>query len=166
MDSIQTSSYMPKNYILKSNLWKFFKALRSQAHPIFCLLVASPIVHAWITIIDKSDSTIQKRVSIAQFVHSLKKMPSTGKYYRLNIYTYHIDSGQRQLFEASQLHELSLEMISQLLPGIIPLLCIEAHNRGECYELTTQIIQHYKFKARYVDEVRAIVEQCNKLLNN
>lgn len=164
MDSIQTNSHKQDNYILKRNLWKFFKTLQAQANHIYCLLVASPISYAWITIIDKMDSTIQKRISIAQFINTLKKMPSTGKYYRLNIYTYHIDSGQRQLFEASRLPELSLEVTSQLLPGIVALLCIEAHSRGERFELTPQIKSQYKFKARYVEELQQIIEQCNQAI--
>lgn len=164
MDSIQTNSHKQDNYILKSNLWKFFKALRAQANPIYCLLVASPISYAWITIFDKMDYAIQKRISIAHFVNVLKKMPSTGKYYRLSFYTYHINSGSMQLFEISMQHELSLETATKLLPAIIARLCIEAHKKGECFELTPQIIQHYKLKARYVEEVRAIVEQCNKTI--
>ncbi len=164
MDSIQTNSHKQDNYILKSNLWKFFKALRAQANPIYCLLVASPISYAWITIIDKADSTIQKRISIAQFINTLKKMPSTGKYYRLSINTYCINSSSTQLFEISMQHELSLETATKLLPAIVARLCIEAYNRGERFELTPPIIQHYKLKARYVGEVRAIVDQCNKTI--
>ena len=85
MDSIQTNSHKQDDYILKSNLWKFFKTLRAQANPIYCLFMASPIAYAWVTIIDKMDSTIHKRISIAQFINTLKKMPSTSKYYRLSI---------------------------------------------------------------------------------
>lgn len=165
MDSIQTNSHKQDNYILKSNLWKFFKALRAQANPIYCLLVASPISYAWITIFDKMDYAIQKRISIAHFVNVLKKMPSTGKYYRLSIYTYHIDSGSKQLFEVSLQHELSLEVVTRLLPAIIANHCIEANRRGERFEMNGSIRKQYKFKEKYIDELQLIMEQCNNAID-
>ena len=164
MDSIQTNSHKQDNYILKSNLWKFFKTLLAQANPIYCLLVASPLSHAWITIIDKADSSIQKRISIAQFVNSLKKMPSTGKHYRLSINTYNIDLRQKQTIEAVFQHELSSKVGSTLLPSIMAYHSFEAHNRGERFELTPQIMHQYKFKARYLEELQAIITQCNNAL--
>ena len=164
MDSIQTNSRKQDNYILKSNLWKFFKTLRAQANPIYCLFVASPIAYAWVTIIDKMDSTIQKRISIAQFINTLKKMPSTGKYYRLSINTYNIEKGNKQIFEASLLHELSFDVAAQLLPAIIAYHCVEAQDRGERFELTQQIKQEYKFKTRYIEELQMIIEQCNNAI--
>lgn len=164
MDSIQTNSHKQDNYILKSNLWKFFKTLRAQSNHIYCLLVASPISYAWITIIDKSDSTIQKRISIAQFVNSLRKMPSTGKYYRLSINIYNTGICRKQIFETSFQSELSLDAAIMLLPLIIANHCIEAHSRGERFELTPQIKSHYKFKARYIDELQQIIGQCNKAI--
>ena len=164
MDSIQTNSHEQDNHILKSNLWKFFKTLRAQANPIYCLLVASPIAYAWVTIIDKMDSTIQKRISIAQFINSLKKMPSLGKYYRLSINTYNIELCRKHLFEASLQHELSLESVTTLLPAIVAYHCAEAWNRGGLFELTQQIKSQYKFKARYIDDLQTIIEQCNKTI--
>jgi len=164
MDSIQTNSHKQDNYILKRNLWKFFKALRAQANPIYCLLVASPISYAWITIIDKMDSTIQKRISITQFINTLKKMPSTSKYYRLSINTFDIDMDSKQSVEISLQHELSPEVVTRLLPAIIANHCIEAYSRGERFELTPQIKSHYKFKARYIDELQQIIGQCNKAI--
>ena len=164
MDSIQTNSHKQDNYILKSNLWKFFKTLRAQANPIYCLLVASPISYAWITIIDKSDPTIQKRISIAQFINSLKKMPSTGKYYRLSIHTYDLDLSSKQTVEASLLDDLSLEATIIRLPDIVAYHCAEAHSRGKRFELTPQIKSHYQIKARYIDALHAIVAQCNQSL--
>lgn len=161
MDGIQANSHKQDYHILKSNLWKFFKALRAQANPIYCLLVASPISYAWITIIDKMDYTIQKRISIAHFVNVLKKMPSKGKYYRLSIYTYHIGSGSKQLFEASLQHELSLEVVGRLLPVILANHCIEARSRGERFALTPPIKKQYKFKERYIDELQQIIELHN-----
>ena len=164
MDAIQTNDHKQENYILKSNLWKFFKALRAQANPIYCLLVASPISYAWITIIDKSDPTIQKRISIAHFINSLKKMPSTGKYYRLSIYTYDLDLSSKQTVEASLLDDLFLEATIIRLPDIVAYHCAEAHTRGECFELTPQIKSQYKLKARYIEELQTIIEQCNQSL--
>ena len=163
MDGIQTNSHKQDNLILKSNLWKFFKTLRVQANPIYCLLVESPISYAWIAILDKSDSTIQKRISIAQFVNSLKKMPSTGKCYQLGFYLWDEQQGKHTRELICQ-KELSVDTISTLFPAIVANYCAEANKRGEHFELTPQIIQHYKFKARYVEEVRAIVEQCNKTI--
>lgn len=164
MDSVQTNSHKQDKYILKSNLWKFFKTLRAQANPIYCLFVASPIAYAWVTIIDKMDSTIQKRISIAQFINTLKKMPSTSKYYRLSINTFDIDMDSKQSVEISLQHELSPEVVTRLLPAIIANHCIEAYSRGERFELTPQIKSHYKFKARYIDELQQIIGQCNKAI--
>ena len=73
MDSIQTNSHKQDNYILKNNLWKFFKTLRTQANPIYCLFVASPIAYAWVTIIDKMDSTIQNAYLLLNLSIHLKR---------------------------------------------------------------------------------------------
>ena len=160
MDTIQTNCHKGENYILKSNLWKFFKALRAQANPIYCLLVASPIHCAWITILDKSDSAIQKRISIAQFVNALKKMPSTGKYYQLNI---NLWSSSQDKYTHNIVYQssLSVEMAASILPDIVAYHCMEAAAQGGCLELTPQTIQRYKFKERYLDELKNIFEQCN-----
>ena len=165
MDSIQTNSHKQDNYILKSNLWKFFKTLRAQANPIYCLLVASPIAYARVTIIDKMDSTIQKRISIAQFINTLKKMPSTGKYYRLSINTYDVDMDSRQSVEISLQYELSLEVFTRLLPAIIANHCIEAYSRGERFEMNDSIRKQYKFKEKYIYELQLIMEQCNNAID-
>lgn len=165
MDSIQTNSHKQDNYILKSNLWKFFKTLRAQANPIYCLFVASPIAYAWVTIIDKMDSTIQKRISIAQFINTLKKMPSTSKYYRLSINTYDIDMDSKQSVEISLQHELSLEVVTRLLPAIIANHCIEANRRGERFEMNDSIRKQYKFKEKYIDELQLIMDQCNNAID-
>ncbi|MBE6197027.1 MAG: hypothetical protein E7137_08100 [Rikenellaceae bacterium] len=165
MDSIQTNSRKQDNHILKSNLWKFFKTLRAQANPIYCLLVASPISYARITIFDKSDSAVQKRISIAQFINSLKKMPSTGKYYRLSLNTYNIEKGNKQIFEASLLHELSFDVAAQLLPAIIAYHCVEAQGRGERFEMNDSIRKQYKFKEKYIYELQLIMEQCNNAID-
>lgn len=166
MDSIQTNSCKQDNHILKSNLWKFFKALRAQANHIYCLLVASPIHYAWITIIDKFDATIQKRISITQFVNSFKKMPSTDKYYRLSINTYDLETSRRITFEATLQQELSLEDVTALFAAIIANHCVEARGRGERFELTPQVMLKYKFKARYIDDLQPIILECNSRIDN
>jgi len=164
MDTVCTSGHKQDEYIRKNNLWKFFKALRAQANQIYCLLVASPLHYAWITILDKNDPTLQKRVSIFQFVNSLDKMPSGGKYYGIYVNTYDVDARCRQEFVAQYRRELSVEAFVDRFRGIIAYHCAEAANRGETFEITVQTISHYKFKARYVEELREIVAQCNNLL--
>lgn len=164
MDTIHTNHNCTDEPILKNNLWKFFKTLRTQANPIYCLLAASPIHYAWITIVDKNDSNSQKRITIAQFINSLKKMPSSDKLYQLAINIYPPTESDKQskiTYEAILLQQLSVDIIKELLPGIIAYHCIESAKRGHHLELTTQTIQHYKFKARYLDELRSIIKQCN-----
>lgn len=160
MDAIQTNHHKGENYILKSNLWKFFKALRAQANPIYCLLVASPIHYAWITILDKSDSASQKRISIAQFVNALKKMPSTGKYYQLSINLWS-SSQDKYTHNITYRSDLSIEIATAIFPSIVAYHCMEAAQQCTCFELTPQTIQRYKFKERYLEEVKNIFEQCN-----
>ncbi|MBP3383095.1 MAG: hypothetical protein J6K78_04210 [Tidjanibacter sp.] len=113
---------------------------------------------------DKEDPSIQRRIPVAQFVNSLKKMPSTGKYYRLSINTYNINLSHQQIFEASFRRELSLDAATSLLPMMVAFHCLEAHRRGERFELTPQIKSQYKFKARYVEELQQIIEQCNQAI--
>ena len=160
MDAIQTNHHKGENFILKSNLWKFFKALRAQANPIYCLLVASPIHYAWITILDKSDSASQKRITIAQFVHALKKMPSTGKYYQLsiNLWSYLQDKHTHNIIYQS---DLSVEMATAIYPDLVAYHCVEEMQQDTRLELTPQTIQRYKLKARYLDELKTIIQQCN-----
>lgn len=151
--------------ILKSNLWKFFKSLRVQANQIYCMLVASPVHYAWITVVDKN-SNVQRRISIAQFVGSVRTMPSVGKYYKLNINLYL--NGKETCFEASGLSELSVERVEGLFVGIVAYHCKECADRGTRLELTPQILQHYRIKKRYVADLQAIIDQCNATipLNN
>lgn len=163
MDIVQTNSHTQDNYILKSNLWKFIKALRAQANPIYCLLVASPISYAWITIFDRSDSTSQKRIPIAHFVNTRTKQPSVGKYYQLNIALWSKSQG-KHLFEVTDRHHLSVEGVREIFHAMVGYHCAEAVQRGERFELTPQIIHHYRFKARYIEEMKAIVEQCNNAI--
>ena len=169
MDTIQTNNHCSQDLILKSNLWKFFKTLRVQANPIYYLLVASPVHYAWITISDKSDPTSQKRISVSQFINSLKKLPTTDKSYRLGICLYDPAAPEhlrRQTFEAAYRHELSVETILKYLYNIITFHCWEALKKCERLEITPQTIAHYKFKARYVEQMKAIFEQCNTALTN
>ena len=109
MDAIQNYSHNQENRILKRNLWKFFKILRAQANPIYGMLEASPINFAWITIIDKSNPTNSKRIPISKFVGSLKKMPSTSKYYQLNILAN----------EIIYINELSIENVKSVIADAI-----------------------------------------------
>ncbi len=165
MDIIQTNCHKGKNYILKSNLWKFFKALRAQANPIYCLLVASPIHYAWITILDKSDSTSQKRISIAQFIYTLKKMPSTGKYYQLSINLWS-SSQDKHTHNIVYQSDLSIEKATNILSYIVAYHCMEAVEQGTRLELTAQTIQRFKFNARYIEELKNIIQQCNDAITN
>ena len=147
------------DYILKSNLWKFFKSLRVQANQIYCMLVASPVDYAWITVVDKNNSNDAWRVSIAQFVGSLRTMPSVGKYYKLNINLYL--NQKETCFEAACLPELSVATVEGLFVGIVAYHCKECANRGTRLSLTPQVLQHYKLKKRYIADLQAIIDQCN-----
>lgn len=167
MDTIQANDHKQENYILKSNLWKFFKTLRAQANPVFSLLVASPVHYAWITISDKSDPTIQERISIAQFVNALKKIPSKDKYYLLSINLFLHTSEEHKgiyTYNAVRRDELSVDIVKTLWPDIVAYHCAEAIKRNERFELTPQTIKRYKFKARYLDELKLLIEQCNAAL--
>lgn len=167
MDTIQTNNHSSQELILKSNLWKFLKTLRVQANPIYCLLVASPVHYAWITISDKSDPTIQKRISIAQFVNALKKIPSKDKYYLLSINLFSQTSDKHKgiyTYNAVSRDKLSVDIVKTLWPDIVAYHCAEAIKRNERFELTPQTIKRYKFKARYLDELKLLIEQCNAAL--
>ena len=167
MDTIHTIHNCSEKPILKSNLWKFFKTLRTQANPIYCLLVASPIHYAWITILDRRDNNSQKRITIAQFINSLKKMPSSDKLYQLAINTYvPTESGKQSkiTYEVILLQQLSVDIIKKLLPSIVAYHCFERAKQGHHLELTPKTIQHYKFKTRYIEELQRIIEQCNETI--
>ncbi len=111
MDAIRNYSHSQENSnrILKRNLWKFFKILRAQANPIYGMLETCPINFAWITIIDKSNPMNSKRIPISKFVGSLKKMPSTSKYYQLNILAN----------EIIYIDELSIENVKSVIADAI-----------------------------------------------
>ena len=168
MDTIRTNNHKQESYILKSNLWKFFKVLRAQANSIYCLLVAADIDCAWVIVVDKLNPTIEKRISIRDFIDCLKKMPSTNKRYRIGfkIFDFNAEGDpNRQTYEAEYRKELGMDIIKSLLPTIVAYHCIEAKKRGLCFELTTETIRHYKFKKRNLDEIRNIVERCNEVIS-
>lgn len=162
METTPTGNHKQDHHILKSNMWKFFKALRAQANPIYCLLAASPMRYAWIAIHDKADSANQRRITIAQFVNSLKKIPATDKHYRLSIRLYDPLTDRSSTYEATLLQELSVELMRKMLPSMIAFHCEEGARLGEPFELTPQIIEHYKFKMRYIEELQEIINNYNK----
>jgi hypothetical protein len=43
---------------------------------------------------------------------------------------------------------------------------MEAVRQGTCFELTPQTIQRYKFKERYLEELKNIIEECNRAIKN
>lgn len=145
--------------IFKRNLWKFFKVLQIQANQIYCLLMASPIHYAWITIINRSEHTIQKRITIAQFVNYLPKMPSSEVFYQMSVNLY----GEK-IFESKTISDLNIKKIESLFPDIVAYHCNESIKQGKRLELTPQTIRHYKFKARYIDDLKTIIEQCNNMI--
>lgn len=163
MDTAQTTIHKGESYILKSNLWKFFKALRVQANPLYCLLVASPADVAWITIVPREGGG-ERRISVVQFILSLKKMPATGKLYQLHIKFLGEDA--ERVFVATRLADLSVEAAATHLPAMIAYLCYYYRQRGERLELTPEIIKHYKFKTRYLEELQLLFGRANHALDN
>jgi hypothetical protein len=149
------------DYILKSNLWKFFKSLRVHANQIYCMLVASPVHCAWIVVVDKN-SNLSRRISIAQFIGSVRTVTSVGKYYKLNINL--LLNGKETCFEVSELSGLSVERVEMLFPSIVSFHCKDWADRGKLLTLTPQVIQHYKLKKRYVADLQSIIDQCNATL--
>ena len=111
MDSIQTNSHKQDNYILKSNLWKFFKSLRVQANPLYCLLVASPIDTAFVEIVGRGDGVRYRRLSVAQFMASLTKLPTKQVAYNINIKVWGEDG--EALWSASRREHLSMDVAAQ-----------------------------------------------------
>ena len=156
-----------ENRIHKSNLWKFFRTLRVQANPIYCLLVASPVSHARIIINGKSANVAPRIITISKFINSLSKMPSKDACYTLCINLWYPDNDDIQAqcsFEAAHLSELSIDIIKTYFPSIVAYHCAEAKKNGESFDLSPQNIQKYKFKSRYLKELQEIVQQCNQLL--
>ena len=147
------------DFIFKRNLWKFFKALQVQANQMYCLLVASPIHYAWITIINRTEHTIQKRITIAQFVKYLTKMPSSEVFYQMSINLY-----GGKIFEAKSISDLNIKKIETLFLDLIAYHCVESIKQGKRLELTPRTIRHYKFKARYIEDLKTIIEQCNNMI--
>lgn len=167
MDSVQTNICKQESCILKCNLWKFFKALRVQANPIYCLLVASPVQYAWITIVDRENVGNQRCISIRQFISYYKNKSVNDKSYRLSINLYYLDSNikdGRHIYEVTYRKELSVDVMRVLFPAMIAFHCAEAMSRGVQLQLTPQFIKYYKFKMRYIDEIQSIIERCNEAI--
>lgn len=159
MDSIQTNSHKQDNYILKSNLWKFFKSLRVQANPLYCLLVASPIDTAFVEIVGRGDGVRYRRLSVAQFVASLTKLPTKQVVYHINIKVWGEDG--EALWSASRREHLSMDVASELLPAMIMHLCRISVAQGRTFVLTLEVINHYHFRRRYIEELELLVLNCN-----
>ena len=167
MDNIQLNNSRCENRIHKSNLWKFFRTLRVQANPIYCLLVASPVSHARIIINGKSANVAPRIITVSKFINSLNKMPSKDTSYTLSISVRYLTNNDIQAqcsFEAAHLSELSIDIIKTYFPSIVAYHCAEAKKNGESFDLSPQNIQRYKFKSRSIKELEEIVLQCNQLL--
>lgn len=168
MNTIPVESPKQEIYILKSNLWKFFKTLRAQANLIYSLLIASSIQHAWITILDTMDTTRQKRIPISQFIYFLKKMPSQHKHYQLSICLWSLTDNTTQdkyIHEIAFLHELSINNIKPLLSNMIAYHYVVALKQGYRLEMSQQFLQSYKIKARYQQELQDIIQICENTID-
>lgn len=159
MDSVQTQTHKGENYILKTNLWKFFKTLRAQANPLYCLLVASTIDVAFVEIVGRGDGVRHRRLSIAQFVAWLSKLPTKQVAYHINIKVWGEDG--EALWSASRREHLSMDVAAELLPAMIMHLCRSAASEGRTFVLTPEIINHYHFRRRYIEELALLVLNCN-----
>jgi hypothetical protein len=159
MDSVQTQTHKGENYILKTNLWKFFKTLRAQANPLYCLLVASTIDVAFVEIVGRGDGVCHRRLSIAQFIAQLGKLPTKQVAYHLNIKVWGEDG--EALWSASRREHLSMDVAAELLPAMIMHLCRSAASGGHTFVLTPEVINHYHFHRRNIEELELLVSNCN-----
>ncbi len=159
MDSIQPSAHKGENYILKSNLWKFFKTLRVQANPLYALLVASPINIATIEIVGRGDGVRLRTLSVAQFVAQLGKLPTKQVAYHIIIKVW--DESGEAVWSATTREGLSVEVATELLPAMIMHLCRTSAMQGRTFMLTPEVIAHYRFRRRYLEELELLVANCN-----
>lgn len=159
MDSVQTQNHKGDNYILKTNLWKFFKTLRAQSNPLYCLLVASTIDVAFVEIVGREDGVRHRRLPIAQFIAQLGKLPTKQVAYHLNIKVWGEDG--EALWSATTREHLSVEVATELLPAMIMHLCRSAASGGHTFVLTPEVINHYHFRRRYIEELELLVSNCN-----
>ena len=159
MDSVHTQARKRENYVLKTNLWKFFKSLQVQANHLYCLLVASPIDVAFVEIVGRSDGVRWRRLSIAQFVAQLGKLPTRQVAYHLNVKVWG-DDGET-IWSATSREHLSMEVATELLPAMIMYLCCTSVARGRRFMLTPEVISFYHFRRRYIEELELLVSNCN-----
>ena len=159
MDAIQINCHKGENYILKSNLWKFFKTLRVQANPFYCLLVASTIDVAFVEIVGREDGVRHRRFPIAQFIAQLGKLPTKQVAYHLNIKVWGEDG--EALWSATTREHLSVEVATELLPAMIMHLCRTSVAQGHTFVLSPEVISYYHFRQRYIEELELLVSNCN-----
>ena len=159
MDSVQTQTHKGENYILKTNLWKFFKTLRAQANPLYCLLVASTIDVAFVEIVGRGDGVRHRRLSIAQFIAQLGKLPTKQVCYQLKIKVWG-DEGEA-VWTASTREQLSVDVAAELLPTMIMHLCRTSAVQGRTFVLTPEVVAYYHFRQRYFEELQLLVSNCN-----
>ena len=159
MDSVQTQTHKGENYILKTNLWKFFKTLRAQANPLYCLLLASPIYTAFVEIVGRGDGVRHRRLSIAQFVAQLGKLPTKQVAYHINIKVWGEDG--EVIWSATTREHLSVEVATELLPAMIMHLCRTSAVKGHTFVLSPEVISYYHFRQRYIEELELLVSNCN-----
>lgn len=163
MAFVQEKSCSLEDIILKCNLWKFFKALRAQANPLYCLLAASPIECAWITISERGTDETSLRISITQFLTTHNTLPSTGNQYRLNMRLYDSACGELA-YTINSRSELAVERLEPLLSAFVGALCGYYKSKGTRLELTPATINRFKIKARYIGELQSLFESANRAL--
>lgn len=165
MDTAQANLHKPESRILKSNLWKFFKILRVQANPLYCLLEASPIHYARIAIIDKADPEIRRWVTIRQFIRSLRRMPSSQRVYRLEIWCC-TPSCEPRIYchEVVNRQDLAVEQLIGRFREILAFHLLKARQQGTPLELTPEQVSRYRFKQRYLEELSQLIAEINEQL--
>ena len=169
MDTIHLNSCRDGNIILKSNLWKFFRALRVQANPLYCLLVASPVNYARVTLYDRKGLSASKVFTVSKFINSLSKMPSKGYRYSLSINLYYPKEDglwQEGVYEASHLGELSVDLIKAHYSAVVSYHCLQYQKEGKIFELTPSVIGYYKFKLKYIKELQEIIQRNHIIFTN
>lgn len=155
--------------ILKCNLWKFLKVLRSQNHPAYQIIAGTHETTVWIDAWSKENGEVCRKLSVLQFVQEQKSLPSRGFAYRMNfrIYTFRQQANESGLPTGESVWTAThrQHLTADIFPRLIAYICYRhIMNNATPFTLDTETIRRYNLAQKDVMALTPLIEQCNESL--
>ncbi|MBO5916778.1 MAG: hypothetical protein J6Q25_07695 [Bacteroidales bacterium] len=154
--------------ILKCNLWKFLKVLRAQNSSAYKMIVGSSVSTIWIEIWSKENNNVISTCSVAQFVATLKTLPSKAVAYRIYFRTYTFstqDSPEKVLGDSIWVATRREHLSFNIFPQFLAYICFDYRRRNAVpFEFNRDTIRAYALARKDVTLLAPMIAEYNELL--